>query len=155
MNIAVPINEFNINNVFFQEAIKNTIMDNSSFTRVVYSTEIFTCNGICIDFNMPILHIDKSFNKYKCVFDNQNQANNNVIQTIAKIENELISKFNFKNKIPMFRISEQLKNCFIKVAIINNINVGTYLQNIKFIIKISGIWSNELEYGLTYKFIQV
>lgn len=155
MNIAVPINDFNINNVFFQEAIKNTIMDNSSFTRVVYSTEFFTCNGICIDFNMPILHIDKSFNKYKCVFDNQNQANNNVIQTIAKIENEIISKFNFKSKIPMFRVSEQLKNGFIKVAIINNINVGTYLQNIKFIIKISGIWSNELEYGLTYKFIQV
>ena len=50
----------------------------------------------------------------------------------------------------MFRISEQLKNSFIKVSIIN-----TYLQNINFIIKISGIWYNEKEYGLTYKFIQV
>ena len=153
MNIAVPINEYNINNVFFQEAIKNTIMDNSHFSRVVYSTDFFIGNGICIDFNMPILHIDKSFNKYKCIFDNQ--VNYNLIQTISKIENEIMSKCNITNKIPMFRISEQLKNGYIKVAIINNINIGNYLQNIKFIIKISGIWSNEIEYGLTYKFIQV
>ena len=55
----------------------------------------------------------------------------------------------------MFRISEQLKNDYIKVAIINDVNIGSYLQNIRFIIKISGIWSNEVEYGLTYKFIQV
>ena len=47
MNIAVPINGFNINNVFFQESIKNTIMDNSSFSRVIYSTDFFICNGIC------------------------------------------------------------------------------------------------------------
>ena len=153
MNIAVPINGFNINNVFFQESIKNTIMDNSSFSRVIYSTDFFICNGICIEFNVPVLNIDKSFNKYKCIFDIQN--NYNLIQTLNNIENEIISKYNIKNKIPMFRISEQLKNGYIKVAVINNINVSTSLQNIKFIIKISGIWSNETEYGLTYKFIQV
>ena len=153
MNIAVPINEFNINNVFFQESIKNTIMDNSQFSRLVYSSEIFVGSGICIDFNIPISNIDKSFNKYKCIFDNQ--VNYKLIQTITKIENEILSKCNFTDKIPMFRISEQLKNDYIKVAIINNVNIGSYLQNIRFIIKISGIWSNEVEYGLTYKFIQV
>lgn len=153
MNIAVPINEFNINNVFFQDSIKNTIMDNSQFSRLVYSSEIFAGSGICIDFNIPISNIDKSFNKYKCIFDNQN--NYNLIKTITKIENEILSKCNFTDKIPMFRISEQLKNGYIKVAIINNVNIVSYLQNLRFIIKISGLWSNEMEYGLTYKFIQV
>jgi hypothetical protein len=148
MNIALPIEDFNINNVFFQEAIKNTILDNSSFIRVIYSNEYCMCNGICIKFNIPILNIDKSFNKYKCTFDIQD--NTELIQRITNIENEIISKCNIKNKTPMFRISEQLKNSFIKVSIIN-----TYLQNINFIIKISGIWYNEKEYGLTYKFIQV
>lgn len=153
MNIAVPINEFNINNVFFQDSIKNTIMDNSQFSRLVYSSEIFVGSGICIDFNIPISNIDKSFNKYKCIFDNQ--VNYKLIQTITKIENEILSKCNFTDKIPMFRISEQLKNDYIKVAIINNVNIVSYLQNLRFIIKISGLWSNEMEYGLTYKFIQV
>jgi len=148
MNIALPIEDFNINNVFFQEAIKNTILDNSSFIRVIYSNEYCMCNGICIKFNIPILNIDKSFNKYKCTFDIQD--NTELIQRITNIENEIISKCNITNKTPMFRISEQLKNSFIKVSIIN-----TYLQNINFIIKISGIWYNEKEYGLTYKFIQV
>jgi hypothetical protein len=153
MNIAVPINEFKINNIYFLDAIKNTIMDNSRFSRIIYSNEFFTGNGIYIEFNMPLLNIDKSFNKYKCIFDSK--TNYNLIETITKIENQIISKYNITNKIPMFRISEQLKNDYIKVTIINNISVDTYLQNIKFIIKISGIWSNELEYGLTYKFIQV
>jgi hypothetical protein len=148
MNIALPIEDFNINNVFFQEAIKNTILDNSSFIRVIYSNEYCMCNGICIKFNIPILNIDKSFNKYKCTFDIQH--NTELIQRINNIENEILSKCNITNKTPMFRISEQLKNSFIKVSIIN-----TYLQNINFIIKISGIWYNEKEYGLTYKFIQV
>jgi translation elongation factor EF-G len=118
MNIAVPINDFNINNVFFQDSIKNTIMDNSQFARVVYSNDFFIGNGIFIDFNIPILNIDKSFNKYKCIFDNQ--VNYNLIQMITKIEYELMSKCNIKDKIPMFRISEQLKNGYIKVAIINS-----------------------------------
>jgi hypothetical protein len=148
MNIAVPIEDFDINNVFFQEAIKNTILDNSSFIRVIYSNEYFMCNGVCIKFNIPILNIDRSFNKYKCTFDILN--NTELIKRITNIENKLISKCNITNKTPVFRISEQLKHKFIKVSIIN-----TYLQNISFIIKISGIWYNELEYGLTYKFVQV
>jgi hypothetical protein len=148
MNIAVPIEDFNINNVFFQEAIKNTILDNSSFIRVIYSNEYCICNGIFIKFNIPILNIDRSFNKYKCIFDIHN--NNQLIQRINNIEKEIISKYNITNKNPVFRISEQLKNSFIKVSIIN-----TYLQNISFIIKISGIWCNDYDYGLTYKFVQV
>ena len=76
---------------------------------------------------------------FKVVLDNYNFS-----------KNDMENFCNIKNKTPMFRISEQLKNSFIKVSIIN-----TYLQNINFIIKISGIWYNEKEYGLTYKFIQV
>jgi hypothetical protein len=150
MNIALPLKDININNIFFQDAMKNTIMDNSSFSRILYSNEFFTGNGMCIEFNLPILNIDKSFNKYKCIFDHQ--QNCNLIHTINKIEKDIIAKYNIEHKQPMFRIAEQLKNGYIKVAIINNINT---VEDIKFIIKISGIWSNEAEYGLTYKFMQV
>lgn len=153
MNIAIPTDQFNINNVFFQEPIKNTIMPDSHFIRIIYSEEMCMINGICLEFTLPITNIDKSFNKFKCQFDKQ--LSNAIIQTICKAETDIIMKCSSKipYKIPIFRISEQLKNGVIKVInLANNTSSGT--NHKKFIIKISGIWSNELEYGLTYKFTQ-
>jgi len=152
MNLAVPINDINLNNVFFQEAIKNTIMDDSSFIRVIYSNEFCILNGICIEFNIPLLNIDKTFNKYKCTFDSQ--TNNSAINALINVENNILSKCNFQPKQAVFRITEQLKNGFIKVPNINT-NINTNLQSVKFLIKISGVWSTDMEYGLTYKFTQV
>ena len=156
MNIAIPVNQFNINNVFFQEAIKNTIMDDSNFIRIIYSDDICMFNGICLVFVLHITHVDKSFNKFKCNFDNM--LSNNIIQTISKIEYDIISKYNANmkiNKQPVFRISDQIKNESIKVLSINNsINNNSSTHRATFMIKISGLWSNELEYGLTYKFTQ-
>ena len=156
MNIAIPVNQFNINNVFFQDAIKNTIMDDSNFIRIIYSDDICTFNGLCLEFNLHITNVDKSFNKIKFTFDNK--LSNNIIQIISKIEYDIISKYdiNNMNKEPVLRINDQLKHGIIKVlqpnkCQLNNINA---IYNKKFIVKISGLWSNELEYGLTYKFIQ-
>ena len=154
MNLAIPINQFNINSVFFQEAIKNTIMDDSNFIRIIYSNDICTFNGICLEFNLHITNVDKSFNKFKCMFDNV--LSNNIIQSISKMEYDIISKYNINNtgKQPAFRISDQIKNGIIKVLSINNNNNNTVAHNATFMIKISGLWSNDLEYGLTYKFTQ-
>jgi len=158
MNIAIPVNQFNINNVFFQEAIKNTIMDDSNFIRIIYSDDICMFNGICLEFVLHITHVDKSFNKFKCNFDNM--LSNNIIQTISKIEYDIISKYNMimnmnisMSKQPVFRISDQIKNESIKVLSINN-SINNSTHKATFMIKISGLWSNELEYGLTYKFTQ-
>jgi len=148
MNLAIPITQFNINNVFFQDAIKNTIMDDSNFIRIIYSDDLCTFNGICLQFHLHITHMDKSFNKFKFTFDNA--LSNNLIQVISKLENDIITKYNINNKQPIFRISEQLKNGTIKV--LNTTNTTATIKT--FIIKISGLWSNDLEYGLTYKFTQ-
>ena len=34
-------------------------------------------------------------------------------------------------------------------------NNSTFPSNMKFILKISGLWENSCEYGITYKFIPV
>ena len=163
MNIAIPTVQFNINNIFFQEAIKNTIMPDSNFFRIIYSDALMMLNGICLEFTLPIMYIDKSFNKFKCNFDKQ--LNHTLIQTICKAEYDILTKCSEKNinKIPIYRISEQLRNGVIKVmnlspttnsTTINSTTINSTTNNVnkKFIIKISGIWSNDFEYGLTYKF---
>ena len=68
MYVVLDVADFNINNIFFQEKVKNTVMDNSNFLRVNYSNELFILNGIFIKFNLKLYAIEKSFNKFKCLF---------------------------------------------------------------------------------------
>ena len=37
MNIVLDIDDFKLENVFFQDSVKNTVMDNSDFIRTMYS----------------------------------------------------------------------------------------------------------------------
>lgn len=148
MNLILEIDQFDINNVYYQESVKNTIMDNSNFIRIIYSNSLFMLNGVYIKFNLNVLFTEKTFNKIKCVFDKQ--CNINQIQAISRIEKELLSKIN-TNKKPIYRISEQITNGFIKIFIDNN---KLFNNNNEFILKISGIWENENDYGITYKFIE-
>ena len=64
---------------------------------------------------------------------------------------ELVTNMNKKSK-PIFRIGEQLDNCFIKIfADISPILLGK-VKNCQLLLKISGIWSNEKKHGLTFRF---
>jgi hypothetical protein len=151
MNIILDISQFNSNDIYYQEPVKNTIMNNSKFIRIIYSNSLFMMNGIYIRFNLNIIHVEKSFNKYKLFFDKQ--LNNNEIISISKIEQDLLKKINIIDKTPIYRISEQLANGNIKMFIDSD---NTFVTNKLFInelhLKISGIWENDTEYGVTYRF---
>ena len=66
------------------------------------------------------------------------------------IEENLINKYNFVDKIPQYKIFEQLVNGNIKIS--NDIGTKSYCN---LILKISGIWETFSNYGLTYKFVKV
>lgn len=149
MNVVLEIKQFNINDVYYQEPVKNTIMDNSNFIRAIYSNSLFMLNGIFIRFNLNVVAIEKSFNKYKCVFDKHYNTHEAI--TISTIERDLLSKINIPGKHPIYRISEQLANGHVKIFI-DNTTIKRSTN--EFILKISGIWENEMEYGVTYKFTE-
>ena len=46
MNIAQQLNQFNIEDILYSEAIKNTVIDNSKFIRIITSNENIIINGI-------------------------------------------------------------------------------------------------------------
>jgi hypothetical protein len=149
MYVVLGLEDININNVFYQEKVKNTVMDNSNFLRVVYSNETLILNGIFIKFNLNLQNIEKSFNKYKCFFDVN--MNYDTIAQLSNIEKNMICRHNFSNKTPVYRISEQLNNGYLKIF---NETECKHTNN-EFILKIYGMWENEFEYGLTYKFINI
>jgi len=150
MFVTIDISEFDINYIFYQEQVKNTVMDNSNFSRILYSNNLFTLNGIFIKFSISLTSIEKLYNKYKCSFDSKNIDNYNVISKIKLIESHTLRTCNYKNKTPIYRITEQLNNNILKVF-----NDKTHKENNDFILKIYGIWDTEHEYGVTYKFISL
>jgi hypothetical protein len=141
MNIILPLDKFDINNVFLQEQVKNTVMDNSEFVRIVYSDSLVMLNGIYLKFALQVTNVERSFNKFKCSF--HKSVNQPVIAALCTIESDLLQKSAVgAHKTAVYRVTEQLNNGFLKVF---NGNSDT------FVIKIYGIWESDSEYGLTYK----
>ena len=147
MNLVKKIEQYNEDNVYFCEPIKNNIMNDGYFIRILYSTHNVVLNGIFILINLNDIYCEKYYNKYKCTFNTA--SHKELIDQIKTIEENILKKLNFKNKNPQYKIYEQFKNGNIKIF-----NEVLQKNNVSFILKISGIWETQFNYGLTYKFIK-
>jgi hypothetical protein len=147
-HIVKQLEQFNSNCIFLCEPIKNNIMNDGNFIRIIYSTENITFNGVYLLLIFNDMTYEKYYNKFKCIF-NVNLYKN-MLERIKVIEEEILNKYCIKNKIKQFKIYDQLKNGNIKVF-----GETTFKHNCHFILKISGIWETNMNYGLTYKFIKI
>jgi len=150
MYISLNTNQYDINNVIISEKTKNNIMTNGDFFRLYYSTEDIILNGLHISFELKNISIEKYFNKIKCIFDS-NDYNSNTVFLLKNIEKKLLERYSGINRDCVYRIGEQLENKFIKIFDDNYISIKRY-KSIKFVLKVSGIWSSQNEYGLTFRF---
>jgi hypothetical protein len=148
MNIVKNIDQYNQDHVYFLEPIKNNIIDNGRFIRIIYSTSLFSLNGIYITLNINNMSIEKYYNKHKCLFDINQYSS--LIEKVRIFEEGLINKIGITGKIPRFKIYEQFKNGNIKVF--SNGQTHNTIGN-HFLLKITGVWETTTEYGLTYKFL--
>ena len=152
--LSSDINSVELNNIICYDKIKNNIMNNSYFYKLIYSDEICSLNGVFFIFTLKNVFIEKYFNKLKCTISNSHD-NINTINKITSLEKTILNKF--LNKVSantlVFRIKEQLKNMNIKLQN-SNIHKYTNYKEITFLIKISGIWysNDKKEAGLTFKF---
>lgn len=147
MNVVKSLEQFEIESVYFTEPIKNNIINDSSFVRILYSTNTFVLNGIFLLVNFNNIIFEKYFNKYKCNYDIN--SNKDIIEKIRLIEIDIIKKASLyiKNKNGQTKIYEQISLGNLKLY---SDNISKY--NNTFILKISGIWETDNYYGLTYKF---
>lgn len=145
MYLVKKIEQYDNKNIFFCEPIKNNIMNDGNFIRILYSTGNMVLNGIYLSININDVNCEKYYNKYKCTFNVLNHKE--IIDNLKSIEEDILKKYK-TNKIPLFKIHEQLKSGYIKVF--KDVGIRT---NSIFILKISGIWETLNNFGLTYKFI--
>uniref|UniRef100_A0A6C0DAQ8 Uncharacterized protein n=1 Tax=viral metagenome TaxID=1070528 RepID=A0A6C0DAQ8_9ZZZZ len=149
MNLVKSIEQYDENNIYFCEPIKNNVMNDGLFIRILYSTPLFVLNGINLLILLNDISVEKYYNKYKCNFNPINHKD--LIENIKSIEETILKNVNIKNKVSQFKIYEQLKNGNIKIFFenIENINNGLFM------LKISGIWETEFHFGITYKFVKI
>jgi hypothetical protein len=150
MILSIPISKFNENNLYFSDVIKNIVISDSTFIRLYYSTKDLTTNGVFISFPLNVSSFERTYNKIKCNF--KTKLNQNVITALINIEKEIIKKINNENIQPVFSIKEQLEQEFIKLYNFTNYNNTSVIT---LVCKISGIWNNNTNYGLTCKFYPV
>ena len=141
--------QFDINNIYFCDPIKNNVVNEGLFIRLIYSTDFFVTNGINLFFPLYDVVIEKFYNKYKCSFNIIN--NKNIIENILQIEEGILKNINIKNKIIQKSIYDQLRVGNIKIFSENIDKTTNYL----FILKISGIWETDTHIGLTFKFSKI
>ena len=146
MNLVKMIEQYKDNNVIFCDPIKNNIMNDGNFIRILYSTNMMILNGIYLIINLTDIMCEKYYNKFKCTFNISNHKE--LIDRLKIIEEDILKKYN-TIKTPSYKIYEQLKSGYIKIFS----DVGDK-TNSSFILKISGIWETQNNFGLTYKFVK-
>jgi len=154
MILAIDMKKYSLDNVFFNEQQKNSIND-TNFIRFIYSSKIFSLHGICISCDLSVLsleHISNQYNKYKCIFSIA--ENNHIIQFIKELEYNLLKQVSLhpyhNNKTPNYKLFEHFQNGEIKLIKQSSLQ-SCKKNNHTIIIKISGIWSSNDYFGLTYK----
>lgn len=134
MNIALSAKDITIDDIFFLDPIKNIIINNSKFIRIIYSNNLLTLNGIYLI----------------CNIDNKDKNNNHgLLLYIQGLEDNILNKFS-KEKIKNYKIREYFNNNFINTDYTKDQEKYT-----KYILKISGIWDASNNIGLTFKFLKL
>lgn len=156
MYSSIETKNFNPHFVMLSNKTKNNIMDNSDFYRIYYSDQLHNSNGIFLFFVLKDINISKYFNKLKCSF--KKEKNLDIIKSFTMIERNILDlcpESKHGRSRPIYRIGEQLDNCFIKIfAESPTVSYGK-TPEYNFLLKISGIWSNEKKHGLTFRFYVV
>jgi hypothetical protein len=148
MYIIKKIDQYHENYIYFCEPIKNNIITEGIFTRILYSNNNIIFNGIYLEIPLIDVYFEKYYNKYKCCFNMNIHENKEVIDRIRHIEETILQKYDTSNKIPHYKIFEHIRNGNIKIFC-DIVPKNTTIL----VLKISGIWETQSSYGLTYKFI--
>lgn len=138
---VLKIEDCNIDHFHFLDSKSNLIME-GVFTKLIYALPTFTINSIYINF--PIKH---NVSVKNCiVFDPVHDRN--LFTVYRKLESDLLQNYaetHCINKKPNYSMSNMFS--YGKCKFFNAESV------VSFLVKVSGIWESETEYGVTYKIV--
>jgi len=146
MFLLLNQSNFHIQNIYFLEKKMNMIME-GFFTKIIFSTEFMTMNGLF--FKIPF----SSLNSSSHFLSISPSCHKDIIQRLCSIERHLIQyymMFYNSNKTPVYSLKSQLQRGQVKYY--KDVAQGS--TETAFYLKISGIWENSYEVGMTFKIIE-
>ena len=149
MLLTLHPKQYNKDYIIFSERTKNNILSNGNFYRIFYSPPSFYLNGIFIRFSLKSVRLESYFNKIKCIFDPASNAK--TIEFIRNLEKEILHISPTEGKRRICRIDEQLSQGFVKIFSDEEYKKQDY-ANINVLLKISGVWTDNATYGVTFRF---
>jgi len=143
MNITIPIQEIHGQVFHFLSTRKNNIIPGAIFTKLMYSNDIISTQGINISF--PLINDARTFftpNVYS------------MIQQISQLEMSILYKYakisNCVHKKKQLHLTlTQLQNQILVKCLGRAIDEQLF-NNVYIMLKISGVWETNEEIGITY-----
>lgn len=128
-----------------------------NFTKLIYSNECFTMNGIYILFPIE-LGIERCINKNQIKFHPYSSFNQTIIQDFSRLEMKILEYYKQSrqcNRKLSNLLSRQMYTGFMKTHKDNYDTTFDEKKNAQYVLKISGVWETREEVGLTYKLYEV
>ena len=146
----LDLNTYCKDNFYFLDTKPNIVVE-GIFTKVIYTDQSFTLNGTY--FSLPLAIESNSGNDNYVLFNPTIDQNNRLIKTVNELELTILDNYSqfskLKKKAPVYSITKHLNCGKFKI------NFREYHKTHRhFILKISGIWETNTEYGITYKIIE-
>ena len=157
MNIlALSLHNYDSNYFYCLDSKPNLIM-NGNFTKINYTHPHFTMNGLFYSIPLASSFVENAAeNTHFVHFDTTVSANKAILDSIIKLEYEILHNYAAaaalipNTKIMSRYMYKQLSKGKIKI---NGENTVIHSKNNKIVLKISGVWENETEYGMTFRWV--
>jgi len=159
MNIlALPLDNYDPNFLYCLDSKPNLIM-NGNFTKINYTHPHFTMNGLFILVPITSTFIEHSSENTNFVrFDPLSLPNKSIIDRVIKIEHDILSyysSFFCCTKSTSLSMTKQFSKGKLKINGETNSSSSIHtIPPILIILKISGVWETEFEYGITFRWIE-
>ena len=143
----MSITQYKPNCILYCEPIKNSIMSDGNFIRIIYANDFVTLNGIIIIIPFNIIGICKFYNKCKYTIE----LTLDELERMKSIETQILQNNSLcVHKSHQLNMYEHISSGFIKTF---GDTCDQLNENTQILLKISGIWETDTECGVTYKFI--
>ena len=178
MSFLIYPHKFDACHLHYEPAVQNNDVDDSKFSRIIYSTKHISLNGIGIALDPVGVRCEQHYNKIFASFDASLPANQSIVSQLHMIEQQIVNKYvesvlEGTTRRCMYSLMDHLNSGSIKAYANDNVadsgsgfgsgSSATHTDNAAAImshksntlmIKISGVWETKDECGLSYKFIK-
>lgn len=154
MNIlALQLENYDPNYLYCLESKANLIM-NGNFTKINYTHPHFTMNGLFFLVPISTSFVDYSSENTNFIrFDPGSPCNKAVIDSVVKLEHDVLTYYTALfscTKTASLSMTKQLSKGKLKI---NGESAIQKTANV-IVLKISGIWENEFEFGITFRWME-